>query len=258
MKRDVLTSGSGMSEGSGGSGTGMSESPGMSEGSGGSGKTASSRKSRRDLDGDKRSATNRRDAFGKRTPQPAPIEMTVEPQIDEPTWEVRQPGTGKRRLDGRTRWILTMAAAAAVVVNAGAAWVYWQVTESTPGREVTGTMIALELRGRSDFNRQLLPGSTGNMTVTLTNDNDFPIRITSVAPGTGNVVADDEHRERGCRDATGVTMTKPSFAVSWNVPRNMIGAFTIPDGLRMAADAKPACRGATFIVPVQVNGVGGG
>lgn len=243
MKRDVLTSGSGTSEGSGVSG--------------GSGTTGDARKSKRDLGNDKWSATNRRDAFGKRTPQPVPIEMTVEPQIDEPTWEVRQPGTGKRRLDGRTRSILTMAAAAAVVVNAGAAWVYWQVT-AAPGHEVAGTMIALELRGHSDFNRQLLPGSTGNMTVTLTNDNDFPIRITSVAPGTGHIVADDEHREKGCREATGVTMTKPSFAVSWDVARNTIGAFTIPDGLRMAADAKPACRGATFTVPVQVNGVGGG
>jgi hypothetical protein len=256
MKRDVLTSGSGTSQG-----TGMSEQPEVSEGSGmseGSGKTGAARKSQRDLDIDKRSTTNRRDAFGKRTPQPTPIEMTVEPQIDEPTWEVRRPGTGNRRLDGRTRSILTMAAAAAVVVNAGAAWVYWQVTASTPGHEAARTMIALELHGRSDFNRQLLPGSTGNMTVTLTNDNDFPIRITSVAPGTGNIVADDEHREKGCRDATGVTMTKPSVAVSWEVARNTIGAFTIPDGLRMAADANPACRGATFTVPVQVNGVGGG
>jgi hypothetical protein len=286
MKRDVLTSGSGMSAGpemsggsevsggsemsggsetSGGSemsgGSGASDASGLSDASelsGASGKNGRARKAKRDLDHDKRSTTNRRDAFGMRTPQPAPIEMTVEPQIDEPTWEVRRPGTGKRRLDGRTRSTLIMAAAAAVVVNAGAAWVYWQVTASTPGHEVAGTTIALELRGRSDFNQQLLPGGTGNMTVTLTNDNDFPIRITSVAPGTGNVVADDEHREKGCRKATGVTMMKPSFAVSWEVARNTIGAFTIPDGLRMAADANPACRGATFIVPVQVNGVGAG
>jgi hypothetical protein len=224
MKRDLLTSGSGQ----------------------------------RNTPENKRAATNHRDAFGKRAPQPAPIEVTVQPEFDEPTWEVRQPGSGKRRVDGRTRSILTMAAAAAVVVNAGAAWVYWQVTSSGPGRAAAGAAIALELRGRSDLNRQLLPGGTGNMTVTVTNDNDFPIRIVSVAPGNGNIVADNEHRDRGCRDATGVTMTRSSFPVSWEVARNTVGAYTIPAGLRMAAGANPTCAGATFTVPVQVNGVGGG
>jgi hypothetical protein len=206
----------------------------------------------------KRDSTNQRDAFGKRAPHAVPIEVTVEPEFDEPTWEVRQPGTRKRRLDGRTRSILTMAAAAAVVVNAGAAWVYWQVTSAAPGHETAGASIALELRGRSDLNRHLLPGGTGNLTVTVTNDNDFPIKITSVTPGSGNIVADNERRDNGCRDATGVAMARTSFAVSWDVARNTVGAFTIPDGLRMAADANPACKGATFTVPVQVNGVGGG
>jgi hypothetical protein len=205
----------------------------------------------------KRAATNHRDAFGKRAPQQVPIEVTVQPEFDEPTWEVRQPGARKRRVDGRTRSILTMAAAAAVVVNAGAAWVYWQVTSSGPGQAPAGAAIALELRGRSDLNRQLLPGGVGNMTVTVTNDNNFPIRIVSVAPGSGNIVADNEHRDGGCRDATGVTMSRSSFPVSWEVARNTVGAYTIPAGLRMAAGANPACSGATFTVPVLVNGVGG-
>jgi hypothetical protein len=225
MKRDVLTSGAGRSK---------------------QGAT-------------KQDANPQRDAFGRRAPEPAPIEVTVEPEYDEPTWEVRQPGSkDKRRLDGRTRSILTMAATAAIVVNAGAAWVYWQV--STPGTSAgaAGSSIELELRGRSDLNLPLTPGSAGNMTVTLTNDNDFPIRITSVAPGRGNIVADDEHRDKGCRDGTGVSMTKASFTVSWDVTRNTIGAFTIPDGLRMTAGANPACKGATFTIPVQVSGVGGG
>jgi hypothetical protein len=186
-----------------------------------------------------------------------PIEMTVEPDMDEPTWEVRRPGRGKGRLDGRTRSILSAAAVAAIVVNAGAAWAYWKVTASETASARAGTAVELMLRGRSDLNRPLLPGGTGNLTVTLTNDNDFPITITSVSAGPGNVVADDEHREAGCRDITGVSMTKAAFEVSWPVPKNTIGAFSIPDGLRMDGNSNKACEGATFTVPVQVSGVGG-
>jgi hypothetical protein len=194
------------------------------------------------------------------TPNPGkrpPVEVTVGPDMEEPTWEVRRPGRSRGRLDGRTRSILSAAAVAAVVVNAGAAWAYWMVTGSEPGGGRTGAAVDLTLRGRSDLNRPLHPGATGNLTVTLTNDNDFPIRITSVSPGPGNVVADDEHRDAGCLADTGVSLTKPAFEVSWDVPRNTIGAFSIPDGLRMTASSNKACQGATFTVPVQVSGVSG-
>ena len=204
----------------------------------------------------RRDGTDRRDAYRDREPERPPIEMTVLPAVDEPTWEVRQPGT-ERRLDRRTRSILGAAAAAAIIVNAGAAWAYWKVTGSETGSVRTGTAIELALRGRSNLNRPLAPGHTGNLTVTVTNDNDFPIRVTSVTPGAGNIVADDEHRDAGCMDTAAVTMTRAAFPVSWDVARNTVGAFTIPDGLRMAAGAHPACRGAVFSVPIQAGGVSG-
>ncbi len=206
---------------------------------------------------------NRRDLFGRREagneirrePHRPPIEVTVEPDVEESTWEVCRPGRGRGRLDARTRSILSAAAVAAILVNAGAAWAYWKVTASETGSARTGTAVDLTLRGRSDYNRPLRAGGTGNFTVTLTNDNDFPIRITSVSPGPGNVVADDEHRDAGCRENIGVSLTKPAFAVSWEVARNTIGAFSIPDGLRMDPTSNKACQGATFTVPVLVTGV---
>lgn len=184
----------------------------------------------------------------------APIEINPVDH-EEPTWDVRYPGEARRkRLDGRTRAILAAAAAAALVVNAGAAWTYWQITGSrtTPGS--APTVVELAMRARSDLNRPLTPGQTGNMTVTVTNELDFPLRITSVTPGIGNVVADDEHRDDGCKEAR-VAMTHSRFAVTWEVPRNTIGAFTIPDALVMRPEADAACGGAIFTVPVQVSGV---
>lgn len=173
---------------------------------------------------------------------------------EEPTWEVRGPGDKRRRrMDGRTRTILSAAAVAAVVVNAGAAWMYWRITGSETGHWAGATTVELALRARSDLNHPLIAGQRGNLSVTVTNNFDVPIRITSVTPGAGNAVADAEHRDAGCKQ-TRVGLSRDRFAVSWEVPRNTIGAFTIADGLSMRPDAPAVCNGAVFTVPIQVSG----
>lgn len=173
---------------------------------------------------------------------------------EEPTWEVRPAGQSRRRrIDGRTRTILSIAAAAAIAVNAGAAWAYWHITQSRTGPASPGTAVELTLPARNDLNRPLTPGGTGNLTVTVANEYDFPIRITLVTPAGSNIVADDLHRDAGCT-APGVSMTRPRFDVSWDVARNTVGAFTIPDGLAMSHTTQRACRGATYSVPVRVTG----
>lgn len=186
-------------------------------------------------------------------PKDLHVELTTADH-EEPTWEVRPAGEARRRrIDGRTRSILSAAAAAALVVNAGAAWTYWHITESGTGRSGEGTAVELTLRARNDLNRPLSAGGTGNLTVTVTNEYDFPIRIKLVTPGSGNIVADDEHRDAGCTNP-GVTITRPRFPVSWDVQRNTIGAFTIVGGLTMSRTVARACNGAVFTVPVQVTG----
>lgn len=193
-----------------------------------------------------------RDRSGSRTPD-MHIELGPDDH-EEPTWEVRYPGDNRRRrLDRRTRVILSGAAIAAVVVNAGAAWLYWRITGSETA-QAGAASVSMALRARSDLDKPLRPGQTTDIAVTVTNDYDFPIRITSLTPGNGNIVADDEHREAGCKVAA-VTITRPRFEVSWDVQRNTIGAFTVPDGLTMRPDAHPSCAGAVFTVPVQVFGV---
>ncbi|MFI7603223.1 hypothetical protein [Actinoplanes sp. NPDC049681] len=155
----------------------------------------------------------------------------------------------RRRMDHRTRGILVAAAAAAFVVNAGAMWAYWKVTVPSEG----AAAVEMNLRGRSSFDVPLQPGTTGDLTVTVTNTNDFPVSVTSLSAGTGKVIADDEHRENGCQNP-GVTFTRPMFQVRWDVTRNNVAAFTVRNGLSMATDADPACRGAVFTVPVQIRG----
>jgi hypothetical protein len=173
---------------------------------------------------------------------------------EEPTWEVRRPGdTRRRRLNGRTGSILAAAAAAAIVVNVGAAWVYWRIDEAESGRVDGGLPVELALRARNDLNESLEPGGTGGLTVTVTNDYGFPIQVTTVRAGAGHIVADDEHRDAGCLDPA-VDLTQDRFSVQWDVPRNTVGAFTVPGALAMRVKANKACLGAVFTVPVTVSG----
>jgi hypothetical protein len=162
--------------------------------------------------------------------------------------------TRVRKPDGRTRAILAIAGAAALLVNVGAAWSYWRITSAQPAARAATASVELTLRAHSDYNRALLPGQAGNLTITLANDQDFPLSVTRVVREDPSAYADDPHRENGC-DPTGVALTRDVFDVDWSVPKNTIGAFTIPDGLRMAVDSPAACRDATFILAIRVIGV---
>lgn len=159
-----------------------------------------------------------------------------------------------RKVNRRTKVILTVAAVVAVAVNAGVAWAYWSITGSGTGAAVAGSSIELTLKGQSDEAEPLFPGSTSDLTVTVTNDNNFPIQITTLMPGKGATTADDEHRTAGCR-STGVVVAKNLNTVSWDVPKNSIGVFTVPDGIKMTNQSDTACQGAVFTIPVQAIGV---
>ena len=70
----------------------------------------------------------------------------------------------------------------------------------------------------------------------------------------GRTVADDGHADGGCRD-TGVVVARSVQTVSWEVPKNSIGVFTLADGIRMTNQSDTACQGAVFTIPVQATGV---
>ncbi|WP_229071502.1 hypothetical protein [Actinoplanes sp. DH11] len=175
---------------------------------------------------------------------------------EEPTWEVYRPGTPRRRFDRRARTILTAAAIAAVLANAGAAWAYWRFTGSDEAKPevqpaAAGTPFELVLNGTTEPNR---PGATGNLTVTVTNQHPVPIRITAVRAGAGPAVADDTHRDAGC-SAPPVELNRQAFPVSWEVPKNTIGAFVVPDAVSFGTGGPAACRGATFSLPMRAQAV---
>ena len=158
------------------------------------------------------------------------------------------------RLDRRGKVILSIAAAAAVIVNAGVAWAYWKLDGAGTAAAVAGSAVGLQLHGRSDGSKPLYPGGTTDLTVTVINNNDFPVKITSVAAGAGDVTADAAHRDGGCR-TTGVVVSSDVLDVAWEVPENTTDVFTVPGGLMMTNSSDSACQGATFTIPVRATGV---
>jgi hypothetical protein len=159
-----------------------------------------------------------------------------------------------RRLDRRGKLILTIALVTALIANGGAAWAYWTLHGQGSGVAVAGTATELTMRGQSDDSRPLYPGGTTNLTVTVANQNDFPVKITSVSLGPGRVTADLEHRHAGCRHP-GVAITGDPLQVTWNIPKNTTGVFTVPDGLAMNNSSDTACQGAVFAIPVRAIAV---
>jgi hypothetical protein len=175
--------------------------------------------------------------------------------VSPPEQPRRKAGTMRKgKLDRRGKVILSVAAAAAVLVNAGVAYAYWRLNGAGTSVAVAGTAVELKLQGKSDDSTPLYPGGTSDLTVTVANKNDFPIRIISVSPGPGDVTADTEHRAAGCRN-TGVVVAQDVIPVSWQVPKNTVGVFTVSDGLKMTNSSETACQGATFTIPVRASAV---
>ncbi|GIE79572.1 hypothetical protein Aph02nite_55220 [Actinoplanes philippinensis] len=173
---------------------------------------------------------------------------------EEPTWEVRHPAK-RRRFDRRARLILGAAAIAALLANAGAAWAYWRFNNPAAERDwASGTVVEVTVTAISDPGRPLRPGAPGNLTVTVTNQHEAPVRVTEILPAEGAALADEVHRDAGCADPP-VEFTREAFPVSWEVPRNTVGAFILDGALAVRAGGDAACEGATYTVPVRATAV---
>jgi hypothetical protein len=171
--------------------------------------------------------------------------LTPDVTVDGSEEETVEFGPRKKR----TRKVVVAAVAAAVVVNAGAVWAYWHFAGAGTG---AGNRVEMELRARTSLSIPLRPGTRGDLVVSVTNVNAFPIRITEVTPGNGGVVA--EGNDDAC-NRSGISLVHASTRVNWEVPRNTVGAFTLPGSVTMSRDVDAGCDGAAyFTVPIRASG----
>lgn len=133
------------------------------------------------------------------------------------------------------------------IVAAGIAWASWTASGSGSASAKADTSAPVTVVGATS-DGDLYPGGTGNLKMTVTNENDFAVTITGVTAD-GAVTADDE----GCNAETVAFADQDELDLS--VEANGSQVITLPDSVSMASAANDDCQGASFDIPVEVQAV---
>lgn len=104
----------------------------------------------------------------------------------------------------------------------------------------------------------LFPGGNGDLLLKISNPNDYPVKVTAVAGGSGSISVDAGHSTCAASNvslnatlATTVTLADPILvgANSESAERTLRGVVS------MIPDAANACQGAVFSIPLSLSGV---
>ena len=151
----------------------------------------------------------------------------------------------------RLRWLLLIIPAVCLVVGlgSGAAYAYFTSSGHGTGSAITGSMQKVMISSATATpTSELQPGGTADVTLEVTNPNNFTVTLVSVV-GSGNIFADSGHP--GCT-TTGVTFTDQT---SLNTPISAGATATIdlPGAAAMSSASSADCQGATFSIPVTIS-----
>lgn len=151
-------------------------------------------------------------------------------------------------------------AVAAVVASSAISLVYaaWTTNGTGSGYAKAGTAQALStVDASASTTATLYPGATGDVVLTVSNPNSYPVRVTSVSLNGANsdIAADSSHS--GCT-TTGVSFVNKS-GLTIDVPAktgstNGQTTATLSGGATMSNSSQDACQGAVFTIPVSLSG----
>jgi len=148
---------------------------------------------------------------------------------------------------------VALLAVPAVLIAVGIAIGAWNATGSGTGYAKAGTSSSLTLGDASASTvADLYPGATGNVKITVTNPNSFPVSITSVSQTASTSITSDKGST--CNASTGVTFTTQS-GLSLALAANTTSTFTLSGAVAMSNASANACQGAVFSIPVDVSAV---
>lgn len=151
--------------------------------------------------------------------------------------------TRKRRLVGGGITVV-------VLVAAGLAYAAWTASGTGSGYAKAGTAQALTTTDVSATTvADLYPGTNGNVKISITNPNPYPVRVTSIT-GNGTITAAGGI---GTCTTTGVTFTNQT-GLTIDVPANGSQAATLNNAASMSNASENGCQGATFTIPVSLSG----
>lgn len=140
-----------------------------------------------------------------------------------------------------------LGVAASVVVLTGVALAGWTTPGAGSGYAKAQRVIPLTTEPATTT-ADLYPGSTGDLMVTIRNDNDFPVTATALEPN-GPVTSDSATCDA---DGSGVTFTPTTG--EFLVRAHESATHTLPDAVAMSESAAASCEGATFTIPVRIVG----
>ena len=134
-------------------------------------------------------------------------------------------------------------------LGSGAAYAYFTASGSGSGPASVATLTNVTVTAATGtVTAKLLPGGTGDVTLTVSNQNSFQVTLVKVVAN-GPVTADSSHSS--CT-ATGVTFNPPS-SLNTTIASNGTTTVTLPNAASMSTASSPGCQGAQFSVPVTIT-----
>ena len=130
------------------------------------------------------------------------------------------------------------------------AFAAWTTTGSGNGYAKAATAQSLTtVDASASTSATLYPGATGNVKITISNPNSYPVRVTSVA-GSGSITSD---KGAACDASTGVTYADQT-GLALDVPAAGSQTFTLTGSVSMSNVSDNSCQGAVFTIPVSLSG----
>jgi hypothetical protein len=150
------------------------------------------------------------------------------------------------------RKLVFVLAAIVVLVLSSIVLAAWSTSGSGNGYAKAGTASALVLGDASaSTTADLYPGSTGSVKLAVTNNNNFPVRVTAVTKQAAGTITSD--KGAACNASTGVTFTNQS-GLTLDLAANQTQTFTLANAVSMTNASDNTCQGAVFTIPVDVTG----
>ena len=147
-----------------------------------------------------------------------------------------------------------------VLVIAGVALAFWTAAGSGSGSGSTASNPQDVTLSGGTTSADLVPGGSGDVSVTVDNPNTFPVHVNSLvldtSQGTGGYDINTGHS--GCDLSSAITFTTPqdNSGNGWDIPAKVDttdGSLPIDltGAISMDTDADNACQGANFTVHLK-------
>jgi hypothetical protein len=146
-----------------------------------------------------------------------------------------------------------VAAVILVALVAGVAFAAWTAGGSGHGTAQAKTAVALATVAVPASAPSLYPGADASVTVRITNDNDFAVRVTDVVYGSPAATTTSGALGACATGADAGLMFTDQTGLALDVDAHASATFEV-DGVHMGADAANGCQGATFTIPVTLTG----